>query len=98
MVRAKCTEKGACQPVYDFCCTEDDAPYIDFELPEGCWPEGYDGAGVFTVDFEDLLKDYLENYWDETHGELTPLMVNLLRKYADKIEQDLKKRREHGRN
>jgi hypothetical protein len=95
MTIAKCTENGLGQPQVDFTLVEGatkHGPYIDFELPFEWLSEEYTGAGVFYFNLDDLLKEFINTYWDNSHGELTPRLIKLLREYADKIEQDLELR------
>lgn len=104
MTTAKCTEDGANQPKFDFTLIEGlgtqdkfnpyKGPYIDFELPDGCWEGEYEGPGVFWFSLEVLLEEFLKTYWNNSHGELTPKLIKMLREYADKIEQDIACRRE----
>lgn len=47
----------------------------------------------FFVDLSVLLDEYINDYWDTSHGEETPVVIKMLRDYADKIEADLIKRR-----
>ena len=41
-----------------------------------------------------LFDDFLDEYWEYSHGEETPILIKMLRDYADKIEADLVKRLE----
>jgi len=98
MAIAKCSENGIGYPSIDFRLHEggstekDQDVYISFELPWDCLPDEYDGANVGYFLLEDLIKDFLLEYWDNSHGEFTPRVIKLLREYADKIERDLKLR------
>lgn len=96
MTIARCTEGGLNPPKFDLTLVEGGSergkihgPYIDFNLPDECWGGEYADAGVFYVELEDLLKEFIKTYWNNTHGELTPTVIKILREYADKIEQDL---------
>ena len=46
------------------------------------------------VELPVLLDEFLEDYWEYSHGEETPILIKMLRDYADKIEADLVKRLE----
>jgi hypothetical protein len=95
MTIAKCTENGLGQPRLDFDLKEggtDYGPYIDFEFPSEYWYEEYTGVGVFYIELDALLKEFMKTYWNNSHGELTPRLIKMLREYADKLEQDLELR------
>jgi len=90
MTIAKCTESGKNTPIFDLAvCSgikKDIPPYISFSLPDGSWPEGYDGEGVLTVDLKDVLQEFLEIHLEWDGGENTPNVTALLREYADKLD------------
>ena len=96
MVIAKCTKDGGARPRFDFSLVdglENSGPYIDFELPTECWPDYYEGAGVFTVELKALLEENFEDYYDHAHGKYTSDFIVLLRDLADKLEANLAERK-----
>lgn len=97
MTIARCITDEPGQPEIEFSLEEgnnNERFYLDFLLPEECWPLGYKGLGIFHVNLDALFKEFLSTYWEHTYGEQTPNLIKMLRKYADEIEQDLKQRKE----
>ena len=95
MTIARCTENSPGQPEIEFSLEEgndNEGFYLDFLLPEECWPTDYNGLGIFHLNLEGLFKEFLNTYWKHTFGEQTPRLIKKLREYADKIEQDLEQR------
>lgn len=95
MTIAKCTKGGPGQPEIEFSLEEGNDKenfYLDFLLPEECFPVGYKGLGIFHLNLEDLFEEFLNTYWKHTYGEQTPRLIKMLREYADKIEKDLEVR------
>lgn len=63
------------------------------KLPE--WmSKDYYGCGVLDVKLRDVLEEFLNNFWGHSGGEATHHVINILREYALKIEQELMKRRD----
>lgn len=95
MTLARCIKGGPGQPEIAFSLEEgndNENFYLNFLLPEKCWPIDYEGLGIFHLNLEDLFEEFLKTYWEHTFGEQTPRLIKMLRKYADKIEQDLELR------
>ena len=100
MTIAKCTENGSNPPMFDLTLVEGGdergkihGPYIDFLI----FPKNVGGGNIptsafFYVELEDLFKEFMKTYWNNSHGELTPPVIKMLREYADKLEQDLESR------
>ena len=97
-VKARCTEGDKSAPEFKFNLKSDigGEPEFTFELPSECWPESFDlepdyeGAGLFMVDFEGLLKSFLNSHRSFDHCESSHKVSALMRKYADLIDSDVK--------
>jgi hypothetical protein len=98
---AKCSEGRFSTPGIEVRLNEESdttkiGPHISLKLPYELWAEDYEGEGLFIVELKDVLEDFLKNYWYDSHGDDTQSTIDMLRHYADKLEENIKLRSQEG--
>jgi len=91
-----CEKKEKGLPVFELQLEEplesDGQPYLGFEIPEelhDCLSDDYEGACFLIIDFNEVLDEYLDRFWAVSNGKGTPAVIDMLRRYASRIERKL---------